>query len=106
MKMILRTQWAVAFVVLLVTFGSTSSHARDLVRGQRLYNQHCAACHGLNGVPTIQQVPSFATKERLMQPDLMLMQTVKMGRNMQPPFMGILSDQEILDILQYARVLR
>ena len=83
-----------------------SALARDLVRGQRLYNQHCAACHGLNGVPTIQEVPSFATKERLMQPDMMLLQTVKMGKNMQPPFMGILRDEEILDILQYARVLR
>ena len=47
-----------------------------------------------------------AAKERLMQPDLQLMQSVKMGKTVMPPFMGILRDEEILDALQYARMLR
>lgn len=80
--------------------------ALDLLRGQRVYNMHCAVCHGLNGVPVIQQAPSFATKERLIQPDMMLVQSVKMGKTIMPPFMGILKDDEILDALHYARTLR
>jgi cytochrome c6 len=80
--------------------------AADLLRGQRLYNMHCSVCHGLNGVPVIQQAPSFLNKERLMQPDMVLVQSVKMGRSIMPPFMGILKDDEILDVLHYARVLR
>ena len=80
--------------------------AIDLMRGQRVYNTHCAACHGMNGIPVIPQAPSFAAKERLMQPDLQLMQSVKMGKTVMPPFMGILRDEEILDALQYARMLR
>lgn len=78
----------------------------DLLRGQRVYNMHCSVCHGLNGVPVIQQAPSFATKERLMQPDMVLVQSVKMGKTIMPPFMGILKDDEILDALHYARTLR
>lgn len=80
--------------------------ALDLLRGQRVYNMHCSVCHGLNGVPVIQQAPSFATKERLMQPDMVLVQSVKMGKTLMPPFMGILKDDEILDALHYARTLR
>lgn len=80
--------------------------ALDLMRGQRLYNTHCAVCHGLNGVPVIPQAPSFANRERLMQPDMMLIQSVRMGKNQMPPFMGRLKDDEIVDILQYARTLR
>lgn len=80
--------------------------ALDLLRGQRVYNMHCAVCHGLNGVPVIQQAPSFVAKERLMQPDMMLVQSVKMGKTIMPPFMGILKDDEILDALHYARTLR
>lgn len=80
--------------------------AVDLARGQRIYNTHCSVCHGLNGVPVIQQAPSFATKERLMQPDMLLIQSVKMGKTLMPPFNGILKDDEILDALHYARMLR
>lgn len=83
-----------------------SANAVDLLRGQRMYNMHCAVCHGMNGVPTIQQAPSFANRERLMKPDMQLLQSVRMGKNVCPPFAGILKDDEIVDILQYARNLR
>lgn len=82
------------------------SLALDLLRGQRVYNMHCSVCHGMNGVPVIQQAPSFATKERLMQPDMMLVQSVKTGKTLMPPFMGILKDEEILEAIHYARTLR
>jgi hypothetical protein len=37
---------------------------------------------------------------------MMLMQTVKSGKKGQPPFFGILNDQQILDSLAYIRTLR
>ena len=82
------------------------AQATDLARGQRLYNQRCAVCHGMNGVPTVQPTPSFVTKEKLMQPDMVLLQRVQMGKGICPPFMGILKNDEILDVLQYARTMR
>jgi cytochrome c6 len=93
-------------VLAISSLAVSQAQAIDLMRGQRLYNMHCSACHGLNGVPVMPQVPSFVSKEKLMQPDMMLLQTVKMGKNMQPPFFGILKDDEIIDILQYARTIR
>ncbi len=91
----------------LVVFSlAQNAQAIDLQRGQRLYNQRCAGCHGLTGVPTIPQAPSFVTKERLMQPDMVLLQRVQMGKNSCPPFMGSLKNDEILDVLQYARQMR
>ncbi len=94
------------FLGLLAASAPQTVLALDLLRGQRVYNMHCSVCHGLNGVPVIQQAPSFATKERLMQPDMVLVQSVKMGKTIMPPFMGILKDDEILDALHYARTLR
>lgn len=82
------------------------AHAIDLGRGQRLFNLHCAACHGVNGMPVVPNAPSFAMRERLDQPDIMLMQSVKTGKNTMPPFFGLLRDPEIVDILQYIRTLR
>ncbi len=59
---------------------SSEALAVDLAQGQRVYNMHCAVCHGMNGIPVIQQAPSFSAKERLMQPDMVLLQSVKMGK--------------------------
>ena len=102
----LKTLTAAVSVGVVLAGSAGSVAAIDLARGQRLYNQRCAVCHGMNGVPTIQQAPSFVTKERLMQPDMVLMQRVQMGKNVCPPFMGILTNEEILDVLQYARTMR
>ena len=96
---------AIANLALGVSVPETAL-ALDLLRGQRVYNMHCAVCHGMNGVPVIQQAPSFAAKDRLMQPDAMLIQTVKTGKTLMPPFMGILRDEEIQDAIHYARTLR
>jgi cytochrome c6 len=92
--------------LLVALLAAAPVHAIDLARGQRLFNLHCAACHGQNGVPVAPNAPSFAMRERLDQPDLMLMQSVKMGKNTMPPFFGLLKDMEIADILQYVRTLR
>lgn len=80
--------------------------AADLMRGQRVYMSHCLTCHGPNGVSLAPNTPSFARGEGLLQPDMMLLQSVKMGIRSQPPFFGILSDQEILDSIAYSRTLR
>ncbi len=101
-----RTIAAIMSFGLLVASLPQSALALDLQRGQRLYNQRCAVCHGLNGVPVIQQAPSFVAKDRLMQADMVLLQRVQMGKNTCPPFMGVLKNEEILDVLNYARVLR
>lgn len=91
---------------LIATGLSGEALAIDLLQGQRVYNTHCSVCHGMNGIPVIQQAPSFANKERLMQPDMVLLQSIKMGKTLMPPFMGILKDEEILSALLYARNLR
>jgi cytochrome c6 len=93
-------------LAILIASISDVALALDLLRGQRIYNMHCSVCHGSNGVPVIQQAPSFVAKERLMQPDMQLVQSVRMGKTLMPPFMGILKDEEILDALYYARTLR
>jgi cytochrome c6 len=80
--------------------------AADMARGQRIYMGHCVSCHGPRGLSFSPSTPSFAKGEGLMQPDMVLMQTIKNGRNGQPPFFGILKDQEILDSLAYIRTLR
>lgn len=97
---------SVASLLLIGLMAGFSAEAADLMRGQRVYMSHCLSCHGPNGLSLAPNTPSFARGEGLFQPDMMLLQSVKMGVRTQPPFFGILSDQEILDSIAYARTLR
>lgn len=83
-----------------------TAQAANLAAGQGLYNMHCAACHGARGEGVNPDAPKFRMGERLDQPDMMLLQSVKTGKKTMPPFFGVLKDSQILDILAYVRTLR
>ena len=51
------------------------------------------------------EAPNLARGEGLMQPDMMLLVSIKTGKNAMPGFMGILKDQDILDVIAYTRTL-
>jgi cytochrome c6 len=92
--------------LLLVVSHAAPAAAINLARGQQLYNLHCAACHGPRGEGVVPEAPKFRLGERLEQPDMMLLQSVKTGKKTMPPFFGILQDAQILDVLAYVRTLR
>lgn len=83
-----------------------SASAANMMNGQQLYNLHCSACHGMRGEGVAPEAPKFRLGERLDQPDMQLMMSVKTGKKTMPPFFGILKDTDILDILSYVRTLR
>ena len=94
------------FVALAIFLAPPAASAANLMRGQQIYQMHCAACHGLRGEGIAPEAPKFRLGERLEQPDMMLLQSVKTGKKTMPPFFGILKDPELLDVLGYVRTLR
>jgi mono/diheme cytochrome c family protein len=85
---------------------ASSANAVDLARGQRLYNLNCASCHGITGIPVMPETPNLSMREGMSQPDVVIMQSLKMGKKNKPPFFGRLNDQELLDVIQYTRTMR
>ena len=96
--------------------------ARDLARGQALYAQHCASCHGadLSGQPDWRErkpdgrlpaPPHDASGHTWHHPMDMLFDMTKQGlvpplapegyQSDMPGFKGVLSDDEIRDVLAY-----
>lgn len=80
--------------------------AADIVRGGQTYALHCASCHGPAGQGVFPGAPKFQRGERLLQSDLALLKSVRSGKNAMPPFMGVLRDREILDVIAYLRTLQ
>jgi cytochrome c6 len=102
MRKMTRLFWMVA----MMAGASGTAMAANFVQGQQLYQMHCAACHGGRGEGVMPDAPKFRLGERLDQPDMVLMQSVKTGKKTMPPFFGILQDGQILDVLAYVRTLR
>ena len=83
----------------------TAAFAADINKGRSLYLIHCSGCHGAKGVSVVQQAPNFAYGESLAQPDPVLADVIRSGKDAMPPFIGILDNREILDVIAYIRVL-
>ena len=95
-----------AAVLALALSAPTLAPAADVIKGAQLYTIHCAACHGRNGAPVAPSAPNFTRGERLMQPDMVLLGTIRSGRGTMPGYLGMLADREILDVIAYLRTLR
>jgi len=98
--------WRRQLLALALLMGAGTVQAADPVQGGQLYTQHCAVCHGPNGISVFPGAPNFARKERVFQPDAVLLNSVKYGKNAMPGFTGLLRDQQILDIISYIRTIR
>lgn len=96
---------ALAFAGLLSAHAGIAQSA-DIARGGQTFALHCASCHGPAGQGVFPGAPKFNRGERLMQSDLTLLNSIRSGKNAMPPFMGMLRDREILDVIAYLRTLQ
>lgn len=95
---------AVLLVVLLLD-APGAARASDIVRGGQAYRQHCAGCHGAQGIATWPGAPSFARREGLLQADLQLVERIRNGRNACPAYRGVLTDRDMLGVVAFLRTL-
>jgi len=79
--------------------------AADRKNGRTLYEIHCQGCHGEGGYSFDPTVPSFANGDGLFMMDSDLVDRIRNGNQTMPAFRGLLSDQEIRDVISYLRTL-
>ena len=97
--------FAFALSALLIGFAGLAQ-AADSLKGAKIYNERCADCHGSGGVPTMPGVPDFTRNQRLMQNDLVLVKSISIGKGMMPAFQGVLTEQDIFNVIAYLRTLQ
>lgn len=94
----------ISLALLLAVPGSAM--ALDLARAKANYDRYCAACHGFNGMSVMPDTPHLRMNQGLLQQDMQLLTKLKQGGARKPPMQGVLSDQDLLDIITYTRQLR
>ena len=84
----------------------TGLQAADIYNGQQVYELHCQSCHGADGRSMELGVPDFSRGESLFRPDTDLVRELREGGGMHPAYRGLLSDDEMRDVLAYIRTLQ
>lgn len=85
---------------------ATSAVAADLAEGQRLYDRHCAGCHGADGRPVLPGTPDFTRGEGLFRTDPELVNAIRHGVRTMPGFEGQIEMRGFLDVVVYLRTLQ
>lgn len=78
--------------------------AQELQRGKDIYHERCAVCHGMDGNAMLPNAPSFAKGEKMDKSDKELLQTIRHGKDIMPAWKETLSEAEMKEVLNYARV--
>lgn len=91
---------------------STPADPQAITRGKRLYDSHCAACHGPNGKgdgpkgKDLDPTPSDLSAARVAaRSDGKIFSLITEGRKPMPAFKNELSDQDRSDVVSFVRTL-
>jgi mono/diheme cytochrome c family protein len=79
--------------------------AADVFKGKTIYETYCQACHGPRGRGATAGTPNFTRGQQLIRTDLSLFGAISTGKNAMPGFQGVLTENEILDVITYIRTL-
>ena len=96
---------SIAVLALLGLAWSYPGSAADRKNGRTIYEMHCLGCHGEGGNSIDPTIPNFANGDGLFMMDSELLRRIREGSQTKPAFRGLLSDQEIRDVISYLRTL-
>lgn len=113
-------RWTLSLLALLACLSTQVLHAgsqkvaAEVMAGKSIYQQHCVKCHGMAGwgdgplAETLRVAPrNFHDSVTDLKPDEHLRMSVAYGVMATPmhAWRGILSDQQIEDVVAYVRLL-
>jgi len=77
--------------------------AGDPFAGSAIYTEYCTGCHGADGRGEIAGTPSFRGGRLMMKNDSELVNIINNGRDIMPSFRGVLTNDQMQDIVAYLR---
>ena len=94
--------------VVFVAIGFTLIYVNHAIafnddNGKKLYNEYCASCHGADGRPLAPDMPDFSLREGLIATDTALFEIIADGIGIMPGYKGIISDEDIRDLVTFMR---
>ena len=79
--------------------------AANTFEGEKSYQLNCAMCHGKKGRPQMPSAANFQRGDGMFQSDITLARRIETGKNACPSFYGVLTKQQIFNVIAYIRTL-
>ena len=102
----MRFKIQVSTLIVIVGLMGKQVWANNQMKAKQNYDRFCAACHGFNGVSVTPDAPNLRMNQGLLQSDLQIVQKLKMGSPKKPPMMGLMTDQDLQQVIIYSRTIR
>ncbi len=96
------------FAMIISVFAGGSAFGEEVpspFSGGKTYKKYCGMCHGEKNRKAIPSVHDFIRGEYLMIPDREMFQIIREGKKTMPAFIGILSNRQIENVVNYLRML-
>ena len=93
-------------VAVLLSSMFALAHGSDIFNGREVYDMHCQTCHGVDGQAIEPGVPDFSLGESLYASDVDLVRELRDGDRHLPSYRGLLTDEELRDVVAYIRTLQ
>lgn len=77
--------------------------AGDVFQGKEVYSRYCMGCHGEAGEGLMPGLPNFSRGQQLIRTNRELSDTIRDGNGVMPGFNGIITDDEIENVIAYIR---
>ena len=77
--------------------------AANPLNGAKIYNMHCSSCHGPRGKGAMPGTPDFSRGQNLFVPDAQLVRAIEQGSGVMPAYRGLLTIQDIHDVIAHLR---
>jgi len=91
------------FTFVLLTSVPIAVSAANPMVGAGLYSKHCAKCHGGNGRAVMSGTPDLLVQNLVSKSTPQLLNTLKQGQGIMPAYAGLLTEEQMFDILAYLR---
>lgn len=92
-----------AIIMVFLQFFAWDLMANDVFKGREIFMRECMACHGAAGEGKLPGLPNFKEGQALFKTDSALIDIVRDGKGVMPSFNGLLSDEDIRNVVAYLR---
>lgn len=77
--------------------------ANDVDRGRDVFMQKCMGCHGEAGEGKLTGQPNFKEGQAFFRSESALADIIREGKGVMPSFNGLLTDEDIRNVVAYVR---
>ena len=90
-------------VFILLQMSALKALEINMSEGHEIFIQKCMACHGESGDGKLPGQPNFSKGDAFYKSDSVLIDVNREGKGVMPGFDGVLSEEEIRNVVAYIK---